>query len=115
MFLQAAVNRGFKLATFWRLLLLALSIISPAETPLGCPSGTQDESEKIQRCVNYGAHKKGFCWTRDVLVICTLELILQMDPAAGWQWIVGGFGVGGRDHISKPGLAVGISTKERTN
>lgn len=29
-----------------------------------------------------GAIKKGFCWTGDVLVICTLELILQMDPAA---------------------------------
>lgn len=42
-----------------------------------------------------GPIKKGFCWTRDVLVICTLELILQMDPAAGWQWIVGVFGVGG--------------------
>lgn len=51
-----------------------------------------------------GPIKKGFCWTRDVLVICTLELVLQMDPAAGWQWIVGVFGVGGWDHISKPRL-----------
>lgn len=51
-----------------------------------------------------GPIKKGFCWTRDVLVIWTLELILQMDPAAGWQWIVGVFGVGWGGGITFPSL-----------